>query len=559
MRDTTIDIQSLIDDAIARGGGVVDLPKGTYRLPTRLHFRDAQNVVLNGHGSTLVFTERADGGVYLTDSRGVELRELSIDFDPVPFTQGEIVAMDPTGAWYDIRIDAGYTTDPGVFQENRAMKVFDAATRRFKVDGRLVFPSSLASPADGMFRAAFDDPAADFNNLRAGDFVAITSDRPSHAMFLNEAESCVVDGVTVLGSPGTGILEVGGGGNRFRYTITPGPKPSGASADRLLSSCADGLWSAGARRGAQLDGCLMEFVGDTGVNIHGTYREVTEVDGNAVRFKRVAGGIYLKAGDRLYAYCSRTYRKKADTTIESVEGDLLQLADPAGIEPGDYIISPDRVGRRAIIKNSTFRDIECEAVLMRASDVLIENNVIERQTFTGIYLGPEVGVYVEPDFVHNITVRGNILHQIGTGRWSRAQSAVYLGAISVGVLVPFGAPAADSKAYADVFEGLRPNSSIVIEDNTVDECAVFGLFISSTSGVEVTGNHFSRTNAYDPLDAGRIFGIAPSSAIYVRDSDHVTFADNTVADLGPYADTPIVLDPSADADTIDVTGLTFEP
>ena len=196
---------------------------------------------------------------------------------------------------------------------------------------------------------------------------------------------------------------------------------------------------------------------------------------------------------------------------------------------------------------------------MRASDVLIENNVIERQTFTGIYLGPEVGVYVEPDFVHNITVRGNILHQIGTGRWSRAQSAVYLGAISVGVLVPFGAPAADSKAYADVFEGLRPNSSVVIEDNTVDECAVFGLFISSTSGVEVTGNHFSRTNSYDPLDAGRIFGIAPSSAIYVRDSDHVTFTDNTVADLGPYADKPLVVDPTDDSNTNDVSGITFEP
>ncbi|MCJ7822798.1 MAG: hypothetical protein MUQ26_06975, partial [Armatimonadetes bacterium] len=189
MRDTSTDIQSLIDDAIAGGGGVVDLPRGTYRLPTRLHFRDAQNVVLNGHGSTLVFTERTDGGVYLTDSRGIELRELSIDFDPVPFTQGEVVAMDQTGAWYDIRIDAGYNADVGVFQENRAMKVFDAATRRFKVDGRLVFPSSLASPSDGMFRAAFDSPAADFNNLRVGNLVAITSDRPSHAMFLNEAES----------------------------------------------------------------------------------------------------------------------------------------------------------------------------------------------------------------------------------------------------------------------------------------------------------------------------------------------------------------------------------
>ncbi len=53
-----VDVQRLIDEAIAKGGGEVKLPEGTYRLDRPLRIGDAKDVTLDGCGSTLVFTER---------------------------------------------------------------------------------------------------------------------------------------------------------------------------------------------------------------------------------------------------------------------------------------------------------------------------------------------------------------------------------------------------------------------------------------------------------------------------------------------------------------------
>jgi parallel beta-helix repeat protein len=550
------DIQALIDSASPEGG-VVNVPRGTYRLSTRIRIDDAQDLVLNGNGSTFIFTERSDGGVYVTNSRRVGLRDFAIDFDPVPFTQGEVVDMGEGGEWYDVRIDVGYDTDVSVFQRNLAMKVFEGDAHRFKMDGRLVFPERLTSERPGVFRADFGRPIAEWSNLRVGDRVAVTSDRPSHAMYMDHSDECVVDGVTVLGSPGTGVLESGGGGHRYRYTIRPGPPPEGAVAPRLLSSCADGLWSQGTHKGAELDGCAMAFVGDSGVNIHGTYCEAVEVAGRRIGFRSVMGGVFLEEGDRLWVY-SPAYERKAETRIVSRADGALTVEDASTIGVGDIIISPDRTGRGAAIRNCTFRDMECEAMLLRCSDTLIEGNVIERNTFTGICLGMEVGVYVEADFLHNVTVRGNTLRQIGFQRWSRAESADHLGAISVAVLVPFSASVEDNRKYTDLFAGLRPNTNIIIEDNTIEECATFGIFLSSTSGAVIRGNRLSHTNAYPPLDAGKIYGIEPRSAICIHDSDQVTLEDNVVSELGPFGDAAVVVDSSADAASIDATGVELE-
>jgi hypothetical protein len=540
-----ISIQAMIDTAIAQGRRSVEVPEGTYRFSERLLLRDAHDLVLDGHGATFIFAERRSAGISVENCHGVTLRNLTIDHDPVPFTQGAVTDIDPAGTWLDVAIDRGYDMTVETFQQNRAMHHFDAATLGFKHDGAWMGPKSVTSPRPGVFRAGFlDSVHSSRYNVETGDLFAFTAERPSHAIALVESWATRVEDITVLSSPGTGVLEVGGGGARLRYRILRGPRPVGAARDRLLSTCADGLWSVGTKVGAQLDGCEMEYVGDTGVNIHGSYVQAVQVSGDSVTVRRVHAKAYLAAGDRLLVY-GRDYRLKGETVIKAVAGEVLHVADGSEVQAGDFLLSPDRVGSGAAIRNSVFREVEWEAALMRVSDGVFEHNFVDRTTGVGIWLGPEFGVYVEPDFVRRFAIRGNTFRGIGFIRPSRYESDLALGVISVGVAVPFMGRVEDTRPLFDVFHGNHQNEDILIQDNVVEGCAVCGLHISNASRVRVEGNRFTGTNCLPPLEAGRLYGGTPPAAMFVRDSHEVTFAHNRVSDLGPYGRQALVVDPSA--------------
>jgi hypothetical protein len=540
-----ISIQALIDTAIAHGRRSVEVPEGTYRLAERLLLRDAHDLVLDGRGATFVFTERQSAGIGAENCHGVTLRNLTIDHDPVPFTQGEVTEIDPAGAWLDVAIDPGYDTTVETFQQNRAMHHFDATTLGFKHDGAWMGPASVTSPRSGVFRAHFRNSVhSPWYHVETGDLFAFTAERPSHAIALVESWETRVEDVTVLSSPGTGVLEVGGGGAHLRYRILRGPRPAGATRDRLLSTCADGLWSVGTKVGAQLDGCEMEYAGDTGVNIHGSYVEAVQVSDDDVTVRRVHAKAYLAAGDRLLVY-GPDYRLKGETAIEAIAGEVLHVADGSAIQAGDFLLSPDRVGSGAAMRNSVFREVEWEAALMRVSDGVFEDNLVDRTTGVGIWLGPEFGVYVEPDFVRQSAIRGNTFRGIGFIRPSRYESNLALGVISIGVAVPFMGRVEDTRPLFDVFQGNHQNEDILIQDNVVEGCAVCGLHISNASRVRVEGNCFTGTNCFPPLEAGRLYGGTPPAAMFVRDSHDVTFARNCVSDLGPYGRQALVVDRSA--------------
>jgi hypothetical protein len=540
-----ISIQALTDTAIAQGRRSVDVPEGTHRLSERLLLRDAHDVVLDGHDATLIFTNRQSAGISVENCHGVTLRDLTIDHDPVPFTQGAVTDIGPAGAWLEVAIDPGYDTTVETFQQNRAMHHFDATTLGFKHDGAWMGPESVTSPRPGVFRAHFRNSVhSQWYNVETGDLFAFTAERPSHAIALVESWETRVEDVTVLSSPGTGVLEVGGGGAHLRYRILRGPRPAGATRDRLLSTCADGLWSVGTKVGAHLDGCEMEYVGDTGVNIHGSYVEAAQVSDDDVTVRRVHAKAYLAAGDRLLVY-GRDYRLKGETATEAVAGEVLHVADGSAIQAGDFLLSPDRVGSGAAIRNSVFREVEWEAALMRVSDGVFEDNLVDRTTGVGIWLGPEFGVYVEPDFVRRFAIRGNTFRGIGFIRPSRYESNLALGVISIGVAVPFMGRVEDTRPLFDVFQGNHQNEDILIQDNVLEGCAVCGLHISNASRVRVEGNRFTGTNCLPSLEAGRLYGGTPPAAIFVRDSHDVTFAHNRVSDLGPYGRQALVVDPSA--------------
>ena len=102
-------------------------------------------------------------------------------------------------------------------------------------------------------------------------------------MTLRQSRNIRIEDVTLFAAPGLGVeSRYMDGDNYYRYKIARGPRPAGATQDRLLSTSADGFNYAFARKGPTLDHCDFSYEGDDSVNLHGPALPITRIDGATI-------------------------------------------------------------------------------------------------------------------------------------------------------------------------------------------------------------------------------------------------------------------------------------
>jgi len=116
-------------------------------------------------------------------------------------------------------------------------------------------------------------------------------------------------------------------------------------------------------------------------------------------------------------------------------------------------------------------------MLIKASDGLIEDCLINGSTLGGIVITPELS-WGEADFVRNLTVRNNRIMNVGYGKQS-------YGAIALGAT-------AYTSSGKRVFDSGRGHRHVSLLNNTVSDIQTTGLWISSAIHVTLTENRFER-------------------------------------------------------------------
>jgi hypothetical protein len=220
---------------------VLNLDKNAiYRIKRPIVLKQLSGIEVHGNGAQLINTARAST-LQISDASHVTIRDLTIDYDPLAFTQGTIASFDHAAREIIVKVDPGYPDDPALLATitDGFFEVMDRRTRALKPGARdFLSPSRVERVKDGVIKVHLQWGANDrFPSqlpIAVGDVVAITNSSGAAIGVTGSVSTTLID-LKLLASPGMGIMEdAGAGGTRLqKVSIVPGPRRKGATTDRL--------------------------------------------------------------------------------------------------------------------------------------------------------------------------------------------------------------------------------------------------------------------------------------------------------------------------------------
>jgi hypothetical protein len=375
----------------------------TYRIKGPVKIDKLGGFTLDGNGAQLINTARA-ASLGISNSNRVVVRDLAIDYDPLPYTQGVIAGFDRTATIVTVKVDPGYPDDPALLASlnDGFFKVMDRRTRSLKPGARdFLSPKRAERLGPGLIRVTLHWSANDTFpsqlKIANGDPVAICNSI-ADAVVVTDCSDTTFSDVKLLASPAMGILENGGpGGTRFeRVSIVPGPRPKGATTDRLVSTNSDGSHFTAVARGPVIEDCVYANTSDDAINVHGFYYYVVRRTGPRHYLLSPKWDIGLQAGDvitacdrqdfhrlgqtrilefskrhapELKADIAKLWKGRSDTTQPDLVYDVM-LEQDLPLKIADAISSLTHVGQGAQVRRSSFH--ACGRVLVKCPNAVVE-------------------------------------------------------------------------------------------------------------------------------------------------------------------------------------------
>lgn len=534
-----------IMQAYESGTGRIVIPRGEYKLPEPsggfyLSFDDMRNFQIIGKGVTLLRTDPTKGGILFRHCSNVTLDGVTLRCDPLPFTQGRIIAVDHTSSYLEIQVCRGYPAlgPAGRFAPSGFGDVFNPSTRRIERGTPDVWYARIDNLGSGRYRLFSK------NTLGAkwvGKIMAIRGVWHPDVQLLN-CSRMLVTKVKVVAGTGFCFCE-GGGGGRNQYlddVVAYPPTPHGANVRPMISSNADGFHSGfypvGVRHGPTLIGCRFEGTDDDGIAIHGAYVMLQNIHGRNIIISSYYGD-FVRPGDALKFY--------GHEGGYDGEAHVVRISDANGYKPrrrngrvpathapqfyaavlnrrvpravsGDLISDVDRNGSGFTIRDCTVENNRARGMLIKADDGVIAHNTIDGSSMEGIVVTPEIN-WGEAGSSCNLLIADNTVMNVG---YADVVPAYMAGAVSV-VARPF-------PHFHDTAIG--HNNILIVANRIVDNNGL-NLLLTDVRNVLLANNVFVNPMR-KPDDRGADFHFDTSSLIWLQQCRNVLMADNQVINPG---------------------------
>lgn len=577
-------LYNLISQAYSSGQKNVTIPAGTYHITPMdgqteacLKFTGLKDFEINATGAVIINTDRKTRSFFFDQCANVTIQGGEYRHDPLPFSQGRVTAIGESRSSVDIQIPTGYPSDlddplyyfgPG---KPRFFNLFDAEKRQWKPDTDDVWFKACERLSPTTFRFHLRSTLPADYPIQAGDLAAWRGAVVQDMILKNCRQMKVLDAVFSNAS-GFCVHEDGGdGGNFFRYKVTRGPAPQGAAELPLLSSNADAFHSSEMRHGPILDGCVFEYMNDDGVPIHGSYILIMQVNGSSMIAAALMAD-YCRPGDAFAFYddngalSGRAKVIHAETVASSSEtGSTSELYryfergghpvllkidfdQPVSAMVSGTAVNTSALGNGFVVRNCIIRNHRARGILIKASDGLIENCLVEGSTIDGIVLAPETRYWPEADYARHVLIRNNTIRNVGI--W-RLEGHFEAGALTLA-----------EWRRGKYISSPQGHQDITIEHNTFEDNAGVNVLISSAENIVIRDNRFIRPMTKPSL-RGTALGVPADSLFWITASSNIQFSDNKIMDRGRYAKSILTTGDSAqdvyDDKPFSITSATTRP
>jgi hypothetical protein len=480
----TFGLQGFIDARVAKGDTIITIPPGRYEVvPTErvhLRFENLSDLTIHAEGVEMVCTETTRA-ITIRNCTNLTIRGLTVDYDPLPFTQGQIVEISEDRKSHIIEIMDG-------FPPAESAMVFKHSI--YTPDGELRFGNYFKyelEPLPGnRLRISGLHPSKD-GGERVGDVVVVSAEYLSgrylaHAIMLEKSVGAVLEDITLYSSPCFGFFETHCAGSVYRNCTVD------RRAGRMHSLNADAFHSKFAKVGPQIIGCKAMWQGDDCVNICGAYHVVVKSTRDSLRVL-AKQSLDIQQGDPVELVAANGQRlpdarvrsiKPAGTVMAeeavrlkklklkpSTVGFLknayvIQLDRKMDLPFGSLICSLNRKGNGFSVEDCTFGNNRSRGILIKASDGEVRGNHIENCHGQAIKIAPEL-YWLESGYSRNLLIKGNTVINSG-------EEALLIEPIGKD-----GSGFENIRVSENCFSTHHnppvsfPSVGVVFEDNTVDE------------------------------------------------------------------------------------------
>jgi hypothetical protein len=467
-----------------------------------------ENLVIDGGGADFVFHDRMQP-VTVDHSKGVELRNFTIDWD-IPLTaQAEVMEINDTSMLLKIdRLESPYVIEDGKIQfVGEGWKSPLSSVMEIEQESRLIAPQT-GDPGccgRGWDWAHWEEEEKEgerglvriykpFGEQRpeAGNYLILRHSMRDHAgMFLFHSRDVLVEHVEIYHTAGLGILsQYSENIGLHRVKMIPNP-----SKNRYLSGHDDGFHFSNCRGQITIRDCEFAALMDDPVNIHGTSVRVEAlVADNTLRCRfmhhQSVGLQWARPGERIgylesSSMATIDYGIVTEINILSEEEFEITFKEPV---PSDLVVgdalenlswTPD-----VHIANNRFMSCRARGLLISTpGKVLIEGNHFE-SSGAAILIAGDANNWYETGAVKDVTIRNNVFAAPCLTSLYQFSEAV----ISIYPEIP--EPGASDEKY---------HRNIRILDNEFHLYDYPVLYASSVDGLEFKGNQLLRSHRFAPF------------------------------------------------------------
>ncbi|MHC4556586.1 MAG: ankyrin repeat domain-containing protein [Planctomycetota bacterium] len=541
--EEAFDLQKFVNDEITAGKTLISIPPGQYRVTPRngehLHLEGLRDIQIIADGVEMVCTETVRA-LTLIDCRNVTLRGLTIDYDPLPFTQGRIVRLSDDSMIHEIELFEGFPESAQI--ENYKYEVFRSDTRALRYGSYYEFEIEKLSPRRIRITKGDRYRGPQWHLEQVGDIIVISAshvlgERLSAAVALGDSIAITLEDVTLYASNSIGFVENNCHGTTYRHCRVdrrPLEKDLHSRADpRIRSLNADAFHSISATLGPSYLDCFARFQGDDCINIHGDYHLVMECRAEQLRVlaKRE---LNLKPGDpvELITYGgfrlpdARVVAIKPEGEIQASERQFLSrqgmhprirsgemvrkayrvtLDHTVDLPRGSLIGAINRMGNGFRVVGCDFGFNRSRGILIKASQGEVRGNRLQECWMEAIKVAPEFW-WLESGSSNDVTIVDNRIHSCR----------------DVAIAVYAHANSGDLAS-----SGLHNNIRII--GNEISACPLPGIVVTSTKALELRDNRLD-PNGSLPISPSTLqrFSIELPEPVVLRNVEKVSVTSNNI-------------------------------